>query len=136
MDRTASVWCPDNHGVGQVSSERRVRVFELFWIVGSTASPSPFTGVDDSTTRATALTQSSSLMFITLTPCVARPICEMPPALVRWTIPFWEMKSRSWCSRTISAPARPPFFSVILIVRTPLVPRPLTGYSVTAVRLP
>ncbi len=79
---------------------------------------------------------SSSFMFITLTPWVGRPICEMPPALVRWTIPFWEMKSRSWCSRTIRAPARPPFFAVSFAVSTPLVPRPLTGYSETWVRLP
>ena len=75
-------------------------------------------------------------MFITLTPCVGRPICEMPPTEVRWTIPFWEMKSSSWCSWTISAPARPPFFSVSFAVSTPLVPRPLTGYSATGVRLP
>ena len=75
-------------------------------------------------------------MFITLTPWVGRPIREIPLAEVRWTIPFWEMKSNSWCSRTISAPARPPFFSVSFAVRTPFVPRPLRGYSAIEVRLP
>ena len=54
----------------------------------SAADSSSATVAPDSTTSATALTRSSSRMFITFTPCVARPICEIPPALVRWTIPF------------------------------------------------
>jgi len=51
----------------------------------------------------------------------------MPLTGVRWTMPFCEMKTSSKCSRTISAPARPPFFSVSWMVFTPIVPRPLIG---------
>ena len=60
----------------------------------------------------------------------------MPFTPVRWTMPFCEMKTRSWCSRTISAPASMPFFSVRPMVFTPMVPRPFTGYSSMSVRLP
>jgi hypothetical protein len=64
---------------------------------------------------------------MTFTPCVERPILEMPRTLVRCTMPLCEMKTSSWCSRTISAPASAPLRSVIWIVFTPFVPRPLTG---------
>ena len=116
--------------VMNMSEDDLVSAVALVVESGATVAARPrlaATVAPDSTTSATALTRSPSLMFITLTPWVARPICEIPPALVRWTMPFWEMNSSSWCSRTISAPARPPFFSVSLIVSTPFVPRPLTG---------
>ena len=48
-----------------------------------------------SATSAVALTLSPDLRFITLTPWVARPVWEISPAEVRWTIPFCEMKRSS-----------------------------------------
>ncbi len=92
--------------------------------------------LSDSTMSATALTWSSSRGFMTRTPVAERPCCEMPLTLVRWIIPCWEMKTSSWCGRTTSAPARPPFVSVSLIVSTPFAPRDVLRYWSIFVRLP
>ena len=59
-------------------------------------SPAAPRSVSSSTTEATALTRSSSFMFITFT-LGRRPISEMPLTEVRWTHAVWEMKSSSWC---------------------------------------
>ena len=60
----------------------------------------------------------------------------MPRTEVRWTMPFWEMKTSSSCSRTTMAPASRPLASVKVIVLTPLAPRDVSRYSSTDVRLP
>src|ERR1700722_16703553 len=95
---------------------------------GGACSTSLATSSTASTTSATALTTSSAFRFITRTPVAEWPCWEMPAAEVRWTIPPTLMKTSSWCSRTTSAPARPPFFSVSPIVFTPLAPRLVLRY--------
>ena len=51
-------------------------------------------------------------------------------------MPFWEMKTSSWCSRTTSEPASRPLASVKAIVFTPLAPREVSRYSSIEVRFP
>ena len=60
----------------------------------------------------------------------------MPRTEMRCTMPFCEMKTSSWCSRTTSAPASAPLASVCWIVLTPLAPREVLRYSSIEVRLP
>ena len=103
--------------------------------IGSSATVAAV-GASDSTTSATALTLSSSRMFITRTPVAARPCWLIPRTAVRWTMPSWEMNTSSWCSRTTSAPPSAPLASVSLIVMTPLAPRDVLRYWSIRVRLP
>ena len=70
----------------------------------ATSASAPSTPEPDSTTGATALTQSPEPVHHPHALGRAAHLRDVLPD-VRWTIPFWDMNSRSWCSRTISAPA-------------------------------
>ena len=74
--------------------------------------------------------------FMTLTPKVERPVCEILDTPVRMTTPVSVITMISSSPLTVARPANRPFFSVILTVLIPLPPRPLVGYSDAAVRLP
>ena len=87
-------------------------------------------------TIATAEMRSPSRRRWTITPCVARPICEMPSTAVRCTVPDSVISRISCRGPTTSAPTIAPRASTRRIVSTPIVPRPLRGYSATRVRLP
>jgi hypothetical protein len=65
-----------------------------------------------SVTRAIDDTVSSPRRFISRTPCVGRPMREMPSAAVRMTVPSREISMTSKPSRTIIAPASRPRASV------------------------
>ena len=78
-------------------------------------------------TIATAEMRSPSRRRCTITPCVARLICEMPSTAVRCTVPDSVITRISCRGPTTSAPTIAPRASTRRIVSTPIVPRPLRG---------
>ena len=67
---------------------------------------------------------------------VAAHAARCRSTLVRVAVPLTEISITCWLSRTTMAPASLPRLSTSRIVSTPIVPRPLRGYSSTGVRLP
>ena len=70
-----------------------------------------------------ALTLSPSLSFMMRTPWVFLPMLLILLTGTRMACPWVVMKSTSSSSVTVVMPATGPFFSVILILMTPLPPR-------------
>ena len=99
-------------------------------VSGSSVSAAAAVEASSSITSATADTWSSSRMFMSRKPWALRPSGRKSRTAMRWTMPFWEMNTSWWCSRTTSAPARRPLASVCWIVLTPLAPR--VGLAVVA----
>ena len=89
-----------------------------------------------SSTRATSMSWSPASRLMRRTPCVLRPISEMPFTGVRITMPPRVMSITSSSSTTSSAATTLPFRSVVWIEMIPFPPRPVTRYSLIGVRLP
>ena len=81
-------------------------------------------------------TRSPRLTFISVTPCVARPMREICSPWMRMTIPFEVIIMRLSSPVTIRAATSGPVLSVTFIAITPPPARPWRGYSSIAVRLP